>query len=158
MLGFELGAGCRERCCSYIMPSNGEFPLSLEGAELGWSGVLDGDGRGTAEEESCETKQEQDEGWHEPRVLGYIILKVKLLWADGILANNNPEGELRICNSLPPRIPPEPVQEAEAQSLHGPRAGQGSKSLPPVAIASQCDPAARSRRGVPPRPGPPEWW
>jgi type IV secretion system protein VirB11 len=33
-----------------------------------------GRGRMTAEEESRETKQEQDEGWHEPRFLDYMVI------------------------------------------------------------------------------------
>jgi len=43
------------------------------------SGIFRGDGRMTAEEESRETKQEQDEGRHEPRLFVVIVMKVKLL-------------------------------------------------------------------------------
>jgi hypothetical protein len=55
----------------------GSFPFSLEGRELeAESVVLDRDGRMTAEQEPCETTEEQDEGWHEPRFLVCIVLKV----------------------------------------------------------------------------------
>jgi hypothetical protein len=44
---------------------NGSLPFSLEGRELqAESRVLHCDGRMTVEEESPETKQEQDQGWH----------------------------------------------------------------------------------------------
>ena len=45
----------------------------------------------TAEEESRETKQEQDESWHEPRFLDYIVMKVKPLPENRILANHRHE-------------------------------------------------------------------
>src|SRR5262249_34556025 len=45
-------------------------------------------GRMTAEEELPETKQDQDEGWHEPRFLDYMVMKVKPLTANRILANH----------------------------------------------------------------------
>jgi hypothetical protein len=49
--------------------------------------ILHRDDRMTAEEESRETKQEQDEGWHEPRFLDYMVMRVKPLPANRILAN-----------------------------------------------------------------------
>src|SRR5262249_37313257 len=62
---------------------NGSSPFSLKGRELkAESRVLHRDGRMTAEEESRETKQEQDEGWHEPRFLDSIVMKVKPLPAN----------------------------------------------------------------------------
>ena len=68
---------------------NGSFPLSLEGCELeAESSILDRHGRMTAEEESRKTKQEQDEGRHRPRFLGYMVMKVKPLSANRILANH----------------------------------------------------------------------
>jgi hypothetical protein len=53
----------------------------------------------TAEEESRETKQEQDEGWHEPRFLDYMVMKVKPLPPNRILAGYRQvfEGRLRAC-------------------------------------------------------------
>jgi len=58
----------------------GAFAFSPEGGELNAErGVFQGDGSMTAEEEPGETKEEQDEGWHESRFLGYVDLKVKLL-------------------------------------------------------------------------------
>jgi hypothetical protein len=52
--------------------------LSLEGRELkGKSSILRRHGRMTAEEESRKTKQEQGEGWHRPRFLDYMVMKVK---------------------------------------------------------------------------------
>jgi len=50
--------------------------------------ILYRDGRMAAEEESRETKQEQDEGWHEPRFLDYMVMKVKPLPANRIFANH----------------------------------------------------------------------
>ena len=64
-------------------------PFSLEGRE--WkaeSRILHHDGRMTAEEESRETKQEQEEGRHRPRFLDYRVMKVKPLSADRILASH----------------------------------------------------------------------
>jgi hypothetical protein len=51
------------------------------------SGVLHRDGDMTAQEESHETKQGQDEDRHEPRFLGSPALKVKSLPADGCLTD-----------------------------------------------------------------------
>jgi hypothetical protein len=42
----------------------------------------------TAEEESRKTKQEQGEGRHRPRFLDYMVIKVKQLSANRILANH----------------------------------------------------------------------
>jgi hypothetical protein len=68
---------------------NGSFPFSLEGRELqAESSVLHRDGRMTAEEESRATKQQQDEGRHEPRFLDYMVTKVKRLPANRILAKH----------------------------------------------------------------------
>jgi hypothetical protein len=68
---------------------NGSFPFSLKGGELkAESGVLHRHGRVTAEKKSREAKHEQDEGWHEPRFLVFIVIKVRLLRTDGILANH----------------------------------------------------------------------
>ena len=65
--------------------------MLLEGRELeAESSILDRHGRMTAEEESRKTKQEQDEGRHRPRFLGYMVMKVKPLSANRILANHNP--------------------------------------------------------------------
>jgi hypothetical protein len=64
-------------------------PFSLEGNELNAeSGVLHRDGDMTAQEESHETKQGQDEGRHEPRFLVSPSLKVKSLPADRLLASH----------------------------------------------------------------------
>jgi len=52
------------------------------------SAVLDRDSGMTAEEESHETKQGQDQGRHEPRFLVSTALKVKPLRADRLLAND----------------------------------------------------------------------
>jgi len=51
--------------------------------------ILHRDGSMTAEEESRETKQEQDEGRHEPRFLDFIVMKVKPLPENRILATNS---------------------------------------------------------------------
>ena len=52
------------------------------------SSILHRHGRMTAEEESRETKQEQEEGRHRPRFLDYRVMKVKPLSADRILASH----------------------------------------------------------------------
>jgi hypothetical protein len=63
--------------------------LSLEGRELkAKSSILRRHGCMTAEEESRKTKQEQGEGRHRPRFLGYMVMKVKPLSANRILANH----------------------------------------------------------------------
>jgi hypothetical protein len=54
------------------------------------SGVLHRDGDVTAQEESHETKQGQDEDRHEPRFLVSPALKVKSLPADRLLASRRP--------------------------------------------------------------------
>ena len=67
----------------------GSLPFSLEGNELNAeSGVLHRDGDMTAQEESHETKQGQDEDRHEPRFLVSPALKVKSLPADRLLASH----------------------------------------------------------------------
>jgi hypothetical protein len=43
----------------------------------------------TAEQESREAKQEQDESRHEARFLAYLVREVKLLRADGLLAKHS---------------------------------------------------------------------
>ena len=53
------------------------------------SGVLHRESSVTAEEEPREAKQEQDKGRHEPRFLAYVVMKVKPLRADGLLANHS---------------------------------------------------------------------
>jgi hypothetical protein len=68
---------------------NGSSPVSLESRELkAESRILHRDGRMTAEEEPRETKQERNEGWHEPGFLDYPVMKVKPLPATRILANH----------------------------------------------------------------------
>ena len=68
---------------------HGSFPFSLGGGELKTeSGVFYRDGRMTAEQESRDTKKEEDKGRQESRFLVYIARKVKLLRANGILAND----------------------------------------------------------------------
>jgi len=63
--------------------------LSLEGRELkAKSRILRRHGRMAAEKESCKPKQEPGEGWHRPRFLGYMLMKVKPLSANRILANH----------------------------------------------------------------------
>ena len=67
----------------------GSLRFSLEGNELNAeSGVLHRDGAMTAQEESHETKQGQDEDRHEPRFLVSPALKVKSLPADRLLASH----------------------------------------------------------------------
>ena len=64
-------------------------PFSLEGSELNAeSGVLHRDGDMTAQEESHETKQGQDEDRHKPRFLVSPALRVKSLPADRLLASH----------------------------------------------------------------------
>jgi hypothetical protein len=64
--------------------------LSLEGRELkAKSRILRRHGRMTAEEESRKPKPEQGEGRHRPRFLDYMVIKVKPLSANRILANHN---------------------------------------------------------------------
>src|SRR5215469_1230750 len=68
---------------------NRSSPLSLEGRELkAKSRILRRYGRMTAEEESRKTKQEQGEGRHRPRFLNHMLMKVKPLSANRILANH----------------------------------------------------------------------
>jgi hypothetical protein len=63
--------------------------LSLEGRELkAKSSILRRHGRMTAKEESRKPKQEQGEGRHRPRFLGHMLMKVKPLSANRILANH----------------------------------------------------------------------
>src|SRR5215471_15489863 len=45
----------------------------------------------TAKEESRKPKQEQGEGRHRPRFLGHMLMKVKPLSANRILANHRPQ-------------------------------------------------------------------
>jgi len=54
------------------------------------SSILRRHGRMTAEKESRKTKQEQGEGRHRPRFLDYMLMKVKPLSANRILANHRP--------------------------------------------------------------------
>src|SRR6516165_12707890 len=62
----------------------------LEGRELkAKSSILRRHGRMTAEEESRKTEQEQGEGRHRPRFLDYMVMKVKPLSANRILANHS---------------------------------------------------------------------
>src|SRR5215469_11288507 len=68
---------------------HGSSPLSLEGRELkAKSRILRRHGRMTAKEESRKTKQEQGEGRHRPRFIGHMLMKVKPLSANRILANH----------------------------------------------------------------------
>jgi hypothetical protein len=68
--------------------------LSLEGRELkAESSILHRHGRMTAEEESRETKQE--EGRHGPRFLDYMVMKVKPLSADRILASHRSPNKVK---------------------------------------------------------------
>ena len=61
---------------------------SPEGSEFeGGERVLSRESCVTAEEEPHKTKQ--DKGWHEPRFLAYIVMKVKPLRAYGLLAIEN---------------------------------------------------------------------
>src|SRR6516225_3485630 len=62
------------------------------------SSILRRHGRMTAEEESRKTKQEQGEGWHRPRFLDHMLMKVKPLSANRILANHS-------LDSLPSDLP-----------------------------------------------------
>src|SRR5215469_506896 len=64
--------------------------LSLEGRELkAESSILRRHGRMTAEEESRKTEQGQGEGRHRPRFLDHMLMKVKPLSENRILANHN---------------------------------------------------------------------
>ena len=64
--------------------------MSLEGRELkAKPSILRRHGRMTAEEESRKTKQEQGEGRHRPRFLDHMLMKVKPLSANRILANHS---------------------------------------------------------------------
>jgi hypothetical protein len=64
--------------------------LSLKGGELKADrSVLHRGGHMTSEQKSHETVEEHDEGRHEPRFLAYILMKVKLLRADGVLPKYN---------------------------------------------------------------------
>jgi hypothetical protein len=64
--------------------------LLLKGRELkAKSSILRRHGGMTAEEESRKTKQEQGEGRHRPRFLDYMLMKVKPLSANRILANHS---------------------------------------------------------------------
>jgi hypothetical protein len=76
------------------------------------SRILHRDGRMTAEEEARETKQEQDEGWHEPRFLDYMVIKVKPLPANRILANHN----MHLKHARLP-IPPRPQTSNSSHQL-----------------------------------------
>ena len=90
----------------------------------------------TAAEESRETKQEQDEGRHEPRFLDYIGMKVKPLQTNRILANHilirprlqrTKRGALRVLQAAAVEKPDdfEPVRQ-----------GRGKLSPPTVATGS----------------------
>jgi hypothetical protein len=80
---------------------NRSLPFSPEGVELNAeSGILNRHSRKTAEEESRETQQ--SEGRHEPTLLGYIVMKVKPLRAEGLLGKHS-RFELEISYIQPPR-------------------------------------------------------
>jgi hypothetical protein len=49
----------------------------------------------TAEQEPREAKETEAEGRHEPRFLVYVVMKVELLRADGVLANDTIVRRLR---------------------------------------------------------------
>jgi hypothetical protein len=70
---------CQERSAS----------LSLERGELHpESGILEGNGLVAAQQESNESNEAQQKGWHLRRLLVSIAFKVKLLWADAIMAKH----------------------------------------------------------------------
>jgi hypothetical protein len=68
---------------------NGLLTFSLEGRELQPQGsIFDGDGLVTAQQESDESKDRQQKGWHVLRLFGSKPFQVNLLRADAIMAND----------------------------------------------------------------------
>jgi len=71
-------------------PQNGSLTASLEGRELQPQGsILDCDGLVTAQQESDESKDKQEKGWHVLRLFGSNPFRVNLLRADAIMANDS---------------------------------------------------------------------
>jgi hypothetical protein len=71
--------GCQERSAS-LSPERGELHPE--------SGILEGNGLVAAQQESNESNEAQQKGWHLRRLLVSIAFKVKLLWADAIMAKH----------------------------------------------------------------------
>jgi hypothetical protein len=68
---------------------NGSLTFSLEGRELQPQGsIFDGDGLVTAQQESDESKDRQEKGWHVLRLFVRNPFQVKLLRAGAIMAND----------------------------------------------------------------------
>jgi hypothetical protein len=77
---------------------NGSLTFSLEGGELQPQGsIFDGDGLVTAQQESDESKDRQEKGWHVLRLFGPNPFQVNLLRADAIMANHSFKGAEFVC-------------------------------------------------------------
>jgi len=69
---------------------NGSLTFSLEGRELQPQGrIFDCDGLVTAQQESDESKNKQEKGWHVLRLFVPNSFQVNLLRTDAIMANDS---------------------------------------------------------------------
>jgi hypothetical protein len=70
--------------------STARNPFSLQGRELESQGsIFDGDGLLTAQQETDESKDRQQKGWHMLRLFVPKSFQVNLLRADAIMANDS---------------------------------------------------------------------